>query len=119
MTSRQESSHNYFLQIGDSKLSEENGKICVPPDLYGKVTDFKSSTENIYPGFDSLCIKEVSWLREMLFLTPRNDIISSINDTILEKLPTLMARYTAVDCGTGAGHCSLIQDIGNPEHTQT
>lgn len=33
-----------LLQLGDSKLSEENGKICIPSNLWETMTNFKSFT---------------------------------------------------------------------------
>ncbi|XP_044591373.1 uncharacterized protein LOC123269604 [Cotesia glomerata] len=86
-----------LIDIGDGKIPEEDGKInvsCIRCDI---VPDLITLTEKIYPNIDKAGENCSSWLKERAILTPTNEQANSINNFLLEQLPTEQVRYESVD----------------------
>lgn len=67
----------------------------------------------IYPGVARLDSNEASCLKERMSLTAKNGFASFINDVLLEKFSTEMAKYTSIDCGKVdrvSPDCTVIRD---------
>ncbi|XP_044590563.1 ATP-dependent DNA helicase pif1-like [Cotesia glomerata] len=59
--------------------------------------DLITLTEKIYPNIDKAGENCSSWLKERAILTPTNEQANSINNFLLEQLPTEQVRYESVD----------------------
>ncbi|XP_060874712.1 ATP-dependent DNA helicase pif1-like [Metopolophium dirhodum] len=89
---------NLLLQIGNGDLQEDDDrKVNIPNNLCSVVKDLKSLSEQIYPNLNILHSENLTWLNERAILTPKNDTAASINDSLLDQLPTEMAKYSSVD----------------------
>ena len=86
-----------ILQIGEGRLSEEIGKIVIPENLCSVVEDISTLADMIYHGLQDTEMKSSCWLRERAILTPTNDSAMSINQLLLEKLPSDVFRYESID----------------------
>jgi ATP-dependent DNA helicase PIF1 len=71
--------------------------VNIPNNLCSVVKDLKSLSEQIYPNLNILHSENLTWLNERVILTPKNDTAASINDSLLDQLPTEMAKYSSVD----------------------
>lgn len=80
----------YSLIFGDGKLLDEEGGINIPGNLSDVVGDLISLTNKLYPNIHKVGKDHSSWLKEWAILLPTND---SINNFLLEKLPTKYMRY--------------------------
>ena len=69
----------------------------IPNNLCAVVKDIKSLSEQIYPNLNNLHSENLTWLNERAILTPKNDTTTSINDSLLDQLPTEMVKYPSVD----------------------
>lgn len=78
---RTEEFSSLILEIGDGKLSEEEGIINIPGNLCDVVWDLNSLTERIYTNICQNGGDCASWMRERAILTPTNDSADSINNT--------------------------------------
>ena len=94
---RTEEFSNLLLDIGDGKLLEEKGRINIPGNLCNVVGDLMSLSDRMYPNIYQAREDCTSWLRERAILTPTNDSANSINNFLLEKLPTEHMRYESED----------------------
>lgn len=54
-------------------------------------------TEKIYPNISQNWGTSASWLKERAILISTNDLIVTINNALLEKLPTNMIMYKSID----------------------
>jgi len=89
---------NLLLQIGNGDLHEDDDrKVNIPNNLCAVVKDLKSLIEQIYPNLNNLNSVNLTWLNERAILTPKNDTAASINDSLLDQLPTEMVKYSSVD----------------------
>ncbi|XP_044583727.1 uncharacterized protein LOC123264460 [Cotesia glomerata] len=85
------------IQACDDMIPEEDGKInvsCIRCDI---VPDLITLTEKIYPYIDKAGENCSSLLKERAILTPTNEQANSINNFLLEQLPTEQVRYESVD----------------------
>ena len=94
---RAEEFSNLLLDVGDGKLLKEEGRINIPGNLCDLVGDLMSLSDRIYPNIQQAREDCTSWLRERAILTPTNDSANSINNFLLEKLPSEHMRYESVD----------------------
>lgn len=89
---------NLLLRIGNGDLHEDDDrKVNIPNNLSAVVKDLKSKSEQIYPNLNNLHSENLTWLNERAILTPKNDTAASINDSLLDQLPTEMVKYSSVD----------------------
>ncbi|KAF0765789.1 ATP-dependent DNA helicase, partial [Aphis craccivora] len=61
------------------------------------VKNLKSLSEQIHPNLNTLHSENLTWLNEIAILTPKNNTPASINDSLLDQLPTEMEKYPSVD----------------------
>ncbi|XP_025424420.1 uncharacterized protein LOC112693526 [Sipha flava] len=89
---------NLLLQIGNGDLHEDDDrKVNIPNNLCAVVKDIKSLSEQIYLNLNNLHSENLTWLNERAILTPKNDTAASINDSLLDQLPTEIVKYPSVD----------------------
>ncbi|XP_008181052.1 uncharacterized protein LOC103308787 [Acyrthosiphon pisum] len=89
---------NLLLQIGNGDLHEDDDKkVNIPNNLCVVVKDLKSLSEQIYLNLNNFHSENLTWLNERAILTPKNDTAASINDSLLDQLPTEMVKYPSVD----------------------
>jgi hypothetical protein len=86
-----------ILQIGNVNLPKEEGKVALTENLCHVVHDLNMLAEKIYPDLVNLKFQDTASLKERTTLSPKNDTAYSINNTLLEKLPTECVWYQSID----------------------
>lgn len=87
-----------LLQIGDGRVpvDEQSGEIMLPDELGTIVTTPEELCDVIYPNIAEN-VTNNDWLCERAILAPRNDVVSSINNNLLAKLPGETTDYMSID----------------------
>ena len=71
------------MLIGDSNLKERDEKIKIVGNLCSLVSDFQSVVWSVYPDHRRLSEKDMTWLRERVILTSKNDSTAHIIEGFL------------------------------------
>lgn len=58
--------------------------------MFAVVKDLKGLSEQDYPNLNTFHSENITWFNERTIITPKNDTAASINDSLLDQLPTKM-----------------------------
>ena len=62
-----------LLNLGDGKILETDGAICLPPSLCRTVSSLAELIEKVYGHIESINLHDDVWLCERVILAPRNE----------------------------------------------
>lgn len=86
-----------LLKIGDGEYPESEGKVTIPAGLGSVVTTLADLTARIYPDIANINEKSMDWLGERAILTPKNDSVDKINESLLKSFEGTERTYKSVD----------------------
>lgn len=85
----------WLLQIGHGQLSDENGKVNIPPEIRCK--DLDNLMNFIYPHLHSNPPPPPEYFLNRIILAPRNSDVSDVNDTLLDRMSGETKIYYSAD----------------------
>ena len=100
----------WLLQIRHGKNSDENSKVEIPQDIH--CSDIESLMTFIYSNLDSASLPPPKYFLNWMILAPQNSNVSSINETLLDRMNGDVKTYYSTDqiiWESGAnGHSHLL-----------
>jgi len=86
-----------YPEVYRKAVKRYNNANNITNNLCTVVKNLKSLSEQIHPNLNTLHSENLTWLNEIAILTPKNNTPASINDSLLDQLPTEMEKYPSVD----------------------
>ena len=86
-----------LLKIGEDKLESDNdGLISLTRDFCVPVDSLQDLISKVYPDIHNNYLDE-NWLGDRAILAPTNDVVSNINEEVMEKIPGASDIYKSID----------------------
>jgi ATP-dependent DNA helicase PIF1 len=114
-----------LLEVGNGRvpIDEETGEIRISPELGTTVSTNEELCDIIYPNIAEN-FDDNDWLCERAILAPRNDVVCSINNILLDKLPGERIDYMSIDTVVDQDHAvhypteflNSLEPSGFPPH---
>lgn len=86
-----------LIQIGNGEFEHSDSQIQIPSTLCELVDNFTALRDRIYPDLQTIETKTPEWFKERAILSPRNDNVTDINNSLLKTIHSPGRTYKSID----------------------
>lgn len=87
-----------LLKIGNGELKhKDNGQVCFPDEFGHFEKNIENFINKVYPDVEKCLEKDLNWWCERAILASTNNIVSNINNYLLNRVQTFQMEYNSID----------------------